>query len=108
VRWQPCGAERRNAEAVRELKLSGSAADGDHVAGSAETSEAGLSLRVRQEAARRRAECLQGITLRQRSGRYWLDSVEGSVVSISPSMALDELERQLTRLAKDHVDGCQG
>jgi hypothetical protein len=89
--------------------LFGSAADGDHVAGSAEVSEGGLSsLRVRQEAARRRAECLPGITLRQRSGRYWLDSVEGNVVSISPSMALDELERQLTRLAKDHFDGCQG
>jgi hypothetical protein len=46
--------------------------------------------------------------LRQRSGRYWLDRVEGNVVWISPSMPLDEVERELTRLAKDHVDGCQG
>jgi hypothetical protein len=79
------------------------------VVGRAETSPAvEPSLRARQEAVRRRAECLPGITLRQRSGRYWLDRVDGNVVAISPSMPLDEVEHELTRLARDHFDGCQG
>jgi len=66
------------------------------------------SLRVRQVAVRQRAEKLPGVTLRQRSGRYWLDGVEGNVITISPAMTLDELERELTRLTSTHVDGCQG
>lgn len=91
------------------LKSGDAAADGDHVAARAEASRAlESSVRARQEAVRRRAECLPGIALRQRSGRYWLDRVEGNVVSISPSMPLDELEHELTQLARDHFDGCQG
>lgn len=66
------------------------------------------SLRVRQVAVRQRAEKLPGVKLRQRSGRYWLDGVEGNVITISPAMTLDELERELTRLTSTHVDGCQG
>jgi hypothetical protein len=66
------------------------------------------SLRVRQVAVRQRAEQLPGVMLRQRSGRYWLDGVEGNVIMISPAMTLDELERELTRLTSSHVDGCQG
>jgi hypothetical protein len=65
------------------------------------------SLRVRQVAVRQRAEMLPGMKLRQRSGRYWLDGIEGNVITISPPMTLDELERELTRLTSVHVDGCQ-
>ncbi len=68
----------------------------------------GASLRTRQHAVQRRAEALPGVKLRQRSGRYWLDGIEGNVVAISPPMTLDEVERELTRLTRDHVDGCQG
>ena len=66
------------------------------------------ALRVRQVAVRQRAERLPGVTLRQRSGRYWLDGVDGNVVTITPAMTLDELEGELTRLTRTHVDGCQG
>jgi hypothetical protein len=78
----------------------------------AESAQAGVpggaSLRTRQHAVQRRAEALPGVKLRQRSGRYWLDGIEGNVVAISPPMTLDEVERELTRLTSEHVDGCQG
>jgi hypothetical protein len=66
------------------------------------------SLRVRQVAVRQRADKLPGVKLRQRSGRYWLDGVEGNVIMISPAMSLDELERELTRRTGTYFDGCQG
>jgi len=67
-----------------------------------------MSLRARQVAVRQRAEMVPGIKLRQRSGRYWLDGVQGNVIAMSAPMTLDELERELTRLTKEHMDGCQG
>ncbi len=68
----------------------------------------GRSLRGRQVAAQQRAERLPGVKLRQRSGSYWLDRVDGNVIALSDRMTLDELELELTRLSKDYVDGCQG
>jgi hypothetical protein len=46
--------------------------------------------------------------LRQRSGWYWLDGVDGNVITLSNRMTLDELEQELTRLSRDYFDGCQG
>lgn len=66
------------------------------------------SLRTRQVAVRQRADRLLGVKLRQRSGWYWLDRVEGNVVTLSNRMTLDELEQELTRLSAEHFDGCQG
>lgn len=80
-----------------------------HVAGSPQAREPVMtSLRARQEAVRGRAALLPGVTLRQRSGRYWLDCVEGNVVTISAPMTLDDVEWEITRLTAEHVDGCQG
>ena len=68
----------------------------------------GHSLRARQLAVRLRADRLPGMKLRQRSGWYWLDGVDGNVITLSNRMTLDELEQELTRLSRDYFDGCQG
>ena len=90
------------------LKSLGAVADVDLVAGHPETSSTGMGLRARQVAVRQRAEKIPGIKIRQRSGRYWLDGVQGNVIAISAPMTLDELELELTRLTSEHLDGCQG
>lgn len=68
----------------------------------------GHSLHARQVAVRQRADRLPGVKLRQRSGSYWLDGVDGNVVTLSNRMTLDELEQELTRLSRTYADGCQG
>ena len=68
----------------------------------------GHSLLARQIAVRQRADRLPGVKLRQRSGSYWLDGIDGNVVTLSNRMTLDELEQELTRLSRDYFDGCEG
>jgi len=62
---------------------------------------------AREHAARNRAKAL-GFRVIKRSGRYWVADLHEHVVPLDPPMTLDQLERSLTRLAREHVDGCQG
>ena len=64
------------------------------------------SRRDREQAARNRAKPL-GFRVFRTRGRYLLQRDRSSVVVEWP-LTLDELEDALTRLASDHVDGCQG
>jgi len=94
---------------LSELKSAGVSADVECVAGRFEVSQGGeASLLARLEAVRRRAGDLSDVKVRQRSGRYWLDRIQGNSFSISPPMSLDELERELARLATNPVDGADG
>jgi hypothetical protein len=94
---------------LRALKSAGASADVERVAGRFEVSQGGeASLPARLEAVRRRAGDLSDVKLRQRSGQYWLDRMQGNSFSISPPMSLDELERELARLSKNPVDDAEG
>ena len=59
------------------------------------------------QAVRDRAHAL-GFKIVRRNARYWLVDRGSHVVPLDPPMTIDELEQNLTRLTKDHVDGCQG
>ncbi len=62
--------------------------------------------RDREQVARYRAKPL-GFKVYRTRGRYLLQRDRSSVVVEWP-LTLDELEDALTRLASDHLDGCQG
>jgi hypothetical protein len=92
-----------------ELKSARISADVELVGGKFEVSQGGEPLLLaRLEAVRRRAGSLSDVKLRQRSGRYWLDRIQGNMFSISPPMSLDELEQELARLDKNPVDDVDG
>ena len=77
------------------------------MAGSLFRSEAsGPTRRDREQAARNRAKPL-GFRVYRTHGRYLLQKNRSSVVVEWP-LTLDELENALSRLASDHLDGCQG
>jgi hypothetical protein len=61
----------------------------------------------REHAARARAKAL-GLKVVKRSGRYRLVELHSKLIPIDPPMTLDNLEREITRLARQHFDGCQG
>ncbi len=61
---------------------------------------------TREQAARNRANAL-GLRVIKRGGRYRLVELHSKLVPIDPPMTLAQLEREITRLARDHVDGCQ-
>jgi hypothetical protein len=63
--------------------------------------------RTREQAARDRAKAL-GFKVIKRGTRYRLVELHSRLVAIDPPMTLDQLEREITRLAREHVDGCQG
>jgi hypothetical protein len=77
------------------------------MAGSFFPSEVGEpTRRDREQAARNKAKPL-GFRVYRTRGRYLLQRDRSSIVIEWP-LTLDELEDALTRLASEHLDGCQG